>query len=99
MSATQRESVAQVHTFRAGDAGAAHLTPIGSVKGYACNVNTADSGATLRAAIEQTKYRAFVSGADAITNFSCAAVGTGPGSAQSWLCEQCNGTAALRTSG
>jgi hypothetical protein len=97
MSAAQRASVARVHLFGAGDAGAAHLTPIGSVKGYACNTNAADSGATLREAIEQTKYRAFVSGADAIANFSCAAVGAGPGSAQSWLCEQCNGTAALRS--
>jgi hypothetical protein len=97
MSAAQQAAVGRVQLFGAGDARAAHLTPIGSVKGYACNSNAADSDTTLGQAIEQTKYRAFISGADAIADFSCAAVGTGAGSAQSWLCEQCNGTASLRT--
>jgi len=94
ISPAQQAEVARVQIIGAGDARAARLRPVGSVKGYACNTNEAASDTTLRQAIEQAKYRAFLSGADAIADFSCAAV-----SAQSWLCEQCNGTASLRTGG
>jgi hypothetical protein len=82
-----------IKIFRAGQEPPPGVTEVGHVMGYSCKSVTTDPSVTLTEATAEARFKAMISGANAITGFSCKLAGTNATCADCWNCTECTGVA------
>jgi hypothetical protein len=90
---SQKQAAAAISVFPKGRPPASGFTNVAKVEGYFCKSGVFDAAGTRARAVAEIKYRAYLQGANAIAQLSCAIAESVEKCPDCWVCVQCEGEA------